>query len=100
MRKLCAPGRAAAAAAAAAVVAGTCCRVLLAGGDAAAEPVVSERVPHILTPPSRPVQWIHVGSFGMSSEAQRAKWGDCVDADERCEEWAAVGECEVSWVFT
>lgn len=39
-------------------------------------------------------KWLHVGAFGMSSIEQRAKWGECIDADERCEEWAAVGECE------
>ena len=30
------------------------------------------------------VQWIHTGAFGVSNLEARAKWGDCVDADERC----------------
>jgi len=29
-------------------------------------------------------KWIHTGSFGQSSEEQRAKWGECIDADDRC----------------
>ena len=38
-------------------------------------------------------KWMHVGSFGLSSAAQKAKWGDCIDGDDRCGEWAALGEC-------
>lgn len=30
----------------------------------------------------------------MGSEYQRAKWGECIDADKRCGGWAAAGECE------
>ena len=32
-------------------------------------------------------KWIHVGEFGGSSEAQRAKWGECIDAEKHCKEW-------------
>lgn len=39
-------------------------------------------------------KWIHVGAFGLSSEHQKAKWGDCIDADDNCFTWAAAGECE------
>lgn len=39
-------------------------------------------------------KWIHTQSFGLSSAHQRAKWGDCVDADPRCGEWAVYGECD------
>ncbi|BDA51130.1 probable prolyl 4-hydroxylase 7 [Coccomyxa sp. Obi] len=39
-------------------------------------------------------KWIHVGPFGGSAEQQRAKWGECIDADERCAAWAADGECK------
>ena len=39
-------------------------------------------------------KWMHVGSFGLSAAAQKAKWGDCVDGDDRCSEWAALGECK------
>lgn len=38
-------------------------------------------------------KWMHVGSFGLSSAAQKAKWGDCIDGDDRCGEWSALGEC-------
>ncbi|KAL3132857.1 hypothetical protein ABBQ38_006782 [Trebouxia sp. C0009 RCD-2024] len=38
-------------------------------------------------------KWMHVGSFGLSAEAQKAKWGDCIDGDTKCGEWAALGEC-------
>jgi prolyl 4-hydroxylase len=38
-------------------------------------------------------KWIHVGPFGLSAAQQRAKWGECIDADEHCGEWAAAGEC-------
>jgi prolyl 4-hydroxylase len=41
-------------------------------------------------------KWIHTGSFGLSTEEQRAKWGECVDADDRCEEWALAGECKAN----
>ena len=26
-------------------------------------------------------KWMHVGPFGLSAEAQKAKWGDCIDGD-------------------
>lgn len=39
-------------------------------------------------------KWIHVGAFGLSSTHQKAKWGDCVDIEESCKEWAYFGECE------
>lgn len=39
-------------------------------------------------------KWIHVQGFGLSAEMQRAKWGDCIDGDPRCDEWAALGECK------
>jgi len=35
-------------------------------------------------------KWIHVGSF----EKQRPKSGECVNEDDKCEEWAAYGECK------
>ncbi|KAK9797418.1 hypothetical protein WJX73_008984 [Symbiochloris irregularis] len=38
-------------------------------------------------------KWIHVGGFGLSSEMQRAKWGECIDGDPHCAEWANAGEC-------
>ena len=38
-------------------------------------------------------KWMHVGPFGLSAEAQKAKWGDCIDGDSKCGEWAALGEC-------
>ena len=38
-------------------------------------------------------KWMHVGPFGLSAEAQKAKWGDCIDGDTKCGEWAALGEC-------
>lgn len=39
-------------------------------------------------------KWIHTGQVDFSSAHQKAKWGDCMDADDRCGEWAAIGECE------
>ena len=38
-------------------------------------------------------KWMHVGPIGLSVEAQKAKWGDCIDGDSNCGEWAAVGQC-------
>ena len=38
-------------------------------------------------------KWMHVGLLGLSSVAQKAKWADCVDGDNRCGEWATLGEC-------
>ncbi len=35
-------------------------------------------------------KWIHVASF----EKQRPKSGDCVNENDKCEEWAAYGECK------
>lgn len=35
-------------------------------------------------------KWIHVGSF----EKPRPKNGACVNEDDKCEEWAAYGECQ------
>ena len=37
---------------------------------------------------------IHVAEFGKTVEFQAAKWGECVDAEERCPAWAAAGECD------
>ncbi|KAK9805139.1 hypothetical protein WJX72_001482 [[Myrmecia] bisecta] len=39
-------------------------------------------------------KWMHVAAFGLTAEQQKAKWGDCIDADARCSEWAGMGECE------
>ena len=39
-------------------------------------------------------KWMHVGAFGVGADAQKAAWGACVDADTRCEQWAAKGECQ------
>ena len=36
----------------------------------------------------------HLSTFGYGSEYQRAKWGECVNADKRCAKWALAGECE------
>lgn len=38
------------------------------------------------------VGWMHFGPFGLISEAQKAQWGDCIDGDAKCGEWAALGE--------
>ena len=38
-------------------------------------------------------------SFGLAADYQRAKWGDCIDADKRCREWAGEGECENNPAF-
>jgi prolyl 4-hydroxylase len=35
-------------------------------------------------------KWIHVASF----EKQRPKSSDCVNENDKCEEWAAYGECK------
>ncbi len=37
--------------------------------------------------------WMRVGSFGLSAAAQKAEWGDCINGDDRCGEWSALGEC-------
>ena len=43
-----------------------------------------------LGPPSLlPARWIHVGPFQPQGAAK-----GCTDADEKCEEWAVLGECE------
>lgn len=34
-------------------------------------------------------KWIHVDSFDKTTGAS----GDCVDQNENCERWAALGEC-------
>ncbi|KAK9818424.1 hypothetical protein WJX72_012505 [[Myrmecia] bisecta] len=39
-------------------------------------------------------KWMHVGAFGLSAQQQKAKWGDCIDADGQCAEWASSGECD------
>jgi hypothetical protein len=39
-------------------------------------------------------KWIHVGKFGGSATAAKAKWGDCVDSHESCSEWAYFDECK------
>ena len=39
-------------------------------------------------------KWIHVGAFNSGPEAQRAAWGDCVDAHHDCVAWASIGECQ------
>eukprot|EP00803_Ostreobium_quekettii_P004662 evm.model.scf_3141.1 EVM.evm.TU.scf_3141.1 scf_3141:6100-10850(+) len=39
-------------------------------------------------------KWIHVLPFNRNNLYQRAKWGDCVDTEDQCEEWASTGECE------
>ncbi|GBF89340.1 prolyl 4-hydroxylase-like protein [Raphidocelis subcapitata] len=38
-------------------------------------------------------KWIHVNAYGGSAAEQKAKWGDCVDANESCPGWAKRGEC-------
>ena len=35
-----------------------------------------------------------VGPFGLSAAQQRAKWGECLNADDRCQGWADEGECK------
>lgn len=39
-------------------------------------------------------KWLHVLPFGHDSKYQKAKWGDCVDSNPKCEEWAVYGECQ------
>ena len=34
-----------------------------------------------------------MGEFGRTTSFQAAKWGECVDGEERCPAWAAAGEC-------
>lgn len=42
-------------------------------------------------------KWIHVRSFDKPSK--RGAQGECVDEDEHCPKWAAVGECEKNPVY-
>ena len=44
-------------------------------------------------------KWIHVDAFMGGSAAAKAKWGDCVDSDDKCGDWAAAGECEKNKPF-
>eukprot|EP00877_Chromochloris_zofingiensis_P001599 jgi/Chrzof1/1143/Cz01g42060.t1 len=39
-------------------------------------------------------KWIHVAAFGMNAAYQKAKWGDCIDQNDMCQEWAYFGECK------
>lgn len=39
-------------------------------------------------------KWIHVGRFGLNAAQQKVGWGDCIDTNESCQEWAFFGECE------
>lgn len=46
-------------------------------------------------------KWIHVGPFGVSASAQKAKWagrdaasGPCADLEPECADWEESGECD------
>ena len=63
----------------------------------------SPPLPHTSTSHSHPrrrrrekwsaTKWIHVAAYGGTAAEQKAKWGDCVDANEMCPGWAKRGEC-------
>lgn len=39
-------------------------------------------------------KWIHVGPFHVGGGVKVSSKPDCVDTDDNCEEWAAIGECD------